>query len=109
MGGSAWNEYIKTDIMATDNIDQIVQIETIFGEKKKINLRYVVDSEQVRVVYDFWDVTQHANYHKKVCLVSQMKRWIEVGMATEIQYVDDYVWEEEERHSKVIKKDTITH
>lgn len=62
MGGCRWKEYIKATELKPNTL---VEVETLFGEKKTINTEYVVKAETKKYIVVKEDSTPWVNFHNK--------------------------------------------
>ena len=71
--------YLKKNVPITDKTKQnIMEAEDIFGNHKRIGLRYVEYSETIKCVHDKWDVTEHANINEHLVRKTTIERWLEL-------------------------------
>lgn len=71
--------YLKENVPITDKTKlAIMEAEDIFGNHKRIGLRYVEYSETIKCVHDKWDVTEQVNFNGHLVKKTVIERWIKL-------------------------------
>lgn len=94
MGGSQWNEYVKSDIPLGE--EKIVEVKNIFGDTIRINTRYAVRSKRMKVVHEEWDTLPYANFRQEEYKHHVTKLWFCVELESKLVFKNTPCNNEEE-------------
>jgi hypothetical protein len=73
--------------------EKFYEVILLTGECRKINPAYIVEESYPEVVKVITDMTEHVNFHSKVCNIACQTRFIELPYGGTYKLVNKYVYE----------------